>query len=92
LQLAQKKWINRNIEKIHEYRAKKRYEELKLTVDNFGDYLYNQGRCAVAHAFEDDVIDPDISELLRRLEDDVWLIKGLAELMISQDLDIMASP
>jgi hypothetical protein len=84
----QKEWINNNINEITDYRGLERYKELSDEIDDFGSYLYHQGRCAVAHAFTDDVIDPDISEESRRLEKDVWLMKAIAEHMISKEFGV----
>lgn len=84
---AQKRWINDNRDRITEPRAKERLDTL-LSIADLGAYLYHQGRCAVAHAFTDDVVDPDVSKELRQLEDDVPLIKAFAELIISSEFGI----
>lgn len=83
----QKRWINDNRDRITELRAKERLDALSSVTD-LGAYLYRQGRCAVAHAFAEDVIDPDASTELRRLEDDVPLIKAFAEIMITSEFGI----
>jgi hypothetical protein len=85
---AQEKWINANLTKIKDPLALERLTQLSSVTD-LGAYLYRQGRCAVAHAFSRNVVDPDISKELRRLEYDVPLMKALAELMISTEFGIL---
>ena len=45
-------------------------------------------RCAVAHAYSDPVVDPDDLSDLRRLSQDVWIIKAVAEFLIENDLQV----
>lgn len=84
----QKKWINDNINNITDYQGIERYKILKKEINNVGEYLYHQGRCAVAHAFSENVVDPDIAEESKRLENDTCLIKALAQLMISKEFKV----
>lgn len=83
----QKNWINQNLSALKDSRSLERLQQLAHEKD-IGAYLYHQGRCAVAHAFASDVIDPDVSEDIRRLEDDGFLMQELAELLISKELDV----
>jgi hypothetical protein len=46
----QKAWINRNIEKAISYKSKARLQALCANEINIGKYLYESGRCAIAHA------------------------------------------
>lgn len=86
----QKLWINRNISAIKEYRATKRLEELNETQPDLGRYLYVQGRCAVAHAFSEPAVDPDVPSEVQRLSEDLPLIKELASIAIESELGIIS--
>ena len=46
----QKRWVNDNITEIKEHGASKRLKELLKSHNDLGEYLYHQGRCAIAHA------------------------------------------
>lgn len=54
-------------------------------------YLYESGRCAVAHAYKDPVADPDNIEDLHRLSEDTWIIKAIAEYLMENTLMISRS-
>jgi len=84
------KWINENRRRITDSRALERMTALSGVAD-LGEYLYVEGRCAVAHAYSNDVVDPDVSKELRRLEDDMPLMKAFAELMISVELGVLTA-
>ncbi len=86
----QKSWINRNISAIKEYRASKRIEVLKKSQDDLGKYLYVQGRCAIAHAFNEPAVDPDIPSEVQRLSEDLPVIKELAMIAIETELGIIS--
>lgn len=83
----QKDWINQNLSGLKDFRSLERLQQLAHETD-IGAYLYHQGRCAVAHAFTSDVVDPDTSEDARRLEDDLPLMRELAELLISKEFGV----
>ena len=51
-------------------------------------YLYKSGRCAVAHAFADPIVDPDDVAELRRLSDDIWLMRILTTHLIQKKFGI----
>jgi len=50
----QKDWINQNLSGLKDSRSLERLQQLVHEAD-VGAYLYHQGRCAVAHAFDFDV-------------------------------------
>jgi hypothetical protein len=54
-------------------------------------YLYDQGRCAVAHAYADPIVDPDDVSDLRRLAEDIHIIKAIAEHLIQTELKVSKS-
>lgn len=81
----QKKWINSAIGSLTEFRAVARLKELAATVPDAAEYLYLSGRCAVAHAFNTPLVDPDDINDQRRLSDDLPVIRSLAaQLMITE--------
>lgn len=83
----QKDWINQNLSGLKDSRSLERLQQLIHEAD-VGAYLYHQGRCAVAHAFDPDVVDPDTSEDVRRIECDMPLMRELAELLISKEFGV----
>ena len=53
-----------------------------------GEYLYGSGRCAVAHAANDPVVDPDDASDTLRLGSDLPVVKALATHFIESELGI----
>lgn len=84
----QKKWINLNFEKTKTKESKRIVLDLKSKGLDIGHHLYSSGRCATAHAFNSPVIDPDISEDLDRLSNELPLVKELAEIVIERELGV----
>jgi hypothetical protein len=84
----QKAWLKQNLQAADDLRAKERLAQLSSSQSDLADYLYVQGRCAVAHAFGSPVADPDAYEDRRRLRDDLPLIKTMAELCIEHELHV----
>lgn len=65
--------------------AKERIGKLSLEQADLATYLYESGRCAVAHAYSKPLVDPDNIKDLHRLSSDMWIIKAIAEhLMVSR--------
>lgn len=81
-------WLKHNLSGARDMRAKERLSQLRSTQSDLANYLYVQGRCAVAHAFGTPVADPDAYEDRRRLRDDLPVIKSMAERCIEQDLHV----
>ena len=67
---AQREWINNNLFAIKGWDSLKRLAEIRKQHKDLGEYLYVQGRCAVAHAFNEPVVDPDIPSEVQRLRED----------------------
>lgn len=84
----QVKWMNDTIPKIRDHMALKRIEELRKTEPDLGQYLYGSGRCAVAHANADPVVDPDDVEDTIRLAQDLPVARALAERFIETELRV----
>lgn len=85
---AQQGWINNNLGLVRYGKALDRLSELRAQHQNIGEYLYVQGRCAVAHAYSSPVADPDNYVDRVRLRDDLSLIEAMAEFCIERELDV----
>src|SRR5262249_54561977 len=81
-------WINRTLPLLTDEAANKRVADLTATENDIGRYLYVSGRCAVAHAFNNPVVDPDNPEDLLRLGADMPVAKALAEYLIEHEYGI----
>jgi hypothetical protein len=71
--------------------ARERIEDLENRGENVPVYLYTSGRCAVAHAYADPIVDPDNIKDLQRLSHDRDVIKAIAESLIETELRVSRS-
>ena len=62
--------------------------ELSASESDIGRYFYASGRCAVAHAFTDPMVDPEDPKDVFRLSADMPVAKALAEHLIEQQYRI----
>lgn len=83
-------WLNSNHIHVVGGDARKRLDELLAAEPDLGKYLYVSGRCAVAHAFNKPLIDPDNVEDDIRLRSDLPLIRELAAIRMQRDFGIAA--
>ena len=86
--MDQKNWINQNLDLIRYGQAKERLSELQQNNEDIGKYLYQEGRCAVAHANGTPLVNPDDYTDKKRMEKDIHLIKEVAALFIRNELGI----
>jgi hypothetical protein len=84
----QKEWINKTIYLLEDHQAKERIMVLRSTEPDVGHYLYGSGRCAVAHAYSEPLVDPEDPEDSARLQKDLPLVKALAGHIIEYELGI----
>jgi hypothetical protein len=86
-------WINEKIDAgLRDYRAKSVLDALrKQGITDTGAHLYESGRCAIAHASGEPVIDPDDPADARRLWSERPLILALAELAIEEVFGVESS-
>jgi hypothetical protein len=68
-----------------------RLKEIDAEYGDPADYLYKSGRCAVAHAFTDPIVDPDDVSEVRRLSEDLWLMRNLTAYLIEKNFGIEQS-
>jgi len=85
---SQKAWINDNLHHIWYQPALDRLAELQHTEPDVGRYLYEEGRCAVAHAHGTPLVNPDNYADRHRMESDLKLLKELAALFIEKELGV----
>ena len=78
--------------KLSGAKASARIEALSSSQPDVAQYLYESGRCAVAHAFADPLVDPDDLVHLRRLSEDLGVAQTLAEYLIANELHVPAFP
>jgi hypothetical protein len=71
--------------------AVSRVRTLGKTETDVSQYLYESGRCAVAHAYADPIIDPDDVSDLRRLSEDLYIVKEIAGYLIEEELKVSRS-
>lgn len=81
---SQKDWINNNLVHVLYQPALDRLQDLSRSEGDLGAYLYHRGRCAVAHANETLLVNPDSYGDKRRLELDLPLMKEIAALFIER--------
>ncbi len=88
---AQVEWINNNLHHIWYPPAVDRIREIQVANQNVGNYMYVQGRCAVAHAHSTPLINPDNDADRRRLNADFPLMKELAAHYIESELGVLST-
>jgi hypothetical protein len=82
-------WIAGNVDSIQDHLGGKALEALRAKgVADVGTHLFESGRCAVAHAKEEPIIDPDDPSDARRLWDELPIMAALAEMAIEQELGV----
>ena len=84
-------WINQTLPDLSDHRAKERIAELRKQESDVGGYLYGSGRCAIAHAFAEPIVDPEDPEDARRLYADLPVIRALAAHLIEDELGIQSA-
>jgi hypothetical protein len=87
----QKAWIKATLPSLTESHLQKRLQALSNEPD-VAAYLFESGRCAVAHAYSDPLIDPDDLTHLRRLSADLDVVQALAEHLIKHELNVPDYP
>lgn len=87
---GQKKWINDNLQYLWYQPAIDRLRILQQSESDIGQYLYEKGRCAVAHAHGTPLVNPDNYADRRRMEDDLRLMKDIAATFIERELGVLS--
>lgn len=86
---AQKSWIRNNLQHVADRKALARIARLEASGADIADYLYESGRCAVAHAFDQsNVVNPDSPADLIRLSEDLPIIRELSRTALEREFGI----
>lgn len=89
---AIKAWVADALKRLPKGRASEVQEKLIASgVLDVSQHLYVSGRCAIAHAGGEPIIDPDNPTDARRLHQELPLIEALAELAIEECLGVKTS-
>ena len=80
--------IKKMLPKLNDPEAVGRIKQLSKNQPDITKYLYESGRCAVAHAYSRPLVDPDDIDDRMRLSQDIWIIKAIAEELIESELKI----
>jgi len=83
--------IRATLPKLKDELAVSRLHTLKTTEPDIPKYLYESGRCAIAHAYATPIVDPDDVSDLRRLSEDLYIVKGVAEYLMEARLKLSRS-
>lgn len=86
-------WINAALARVgwRVHSSKSRLDALQSAGTDVGDYLYAQGRCAIAHAgftTGEPIRDPDRPADRMAIMQDLDLMQELAEILIEDDLGV----
>lgn len=85
-------WINSAMDRLNDHWLKETIDEVRqIALKGFGEHFYVSGRCAVAHASEDPIADPDQPEDGWRLSRECPVIEALAVLAIEEKFGIKTS-
>ncbi len=86
---AQIQWIKDNLQYVTDKHAMARIATLQRTEPDVASYLYKSGRCAVAHAFDqNNAVNPDDPADLIRLHNDLAVIRELARVAIEHTFGV----
>lgn len=86
--VKQKAWINSHVADVSDHESKQRIAAIQQQHGDVGEYLYSSGRCAIAHAGATPTADPEDPTDIRRLRDDLSLVRALAEDAIETEFGI----
>jgi len=80
--------IRNALPKIADEEVKKRVANLVSLNKDPAEYLYQSGRCAIAHAHSEPIVDPDDMSDLHRLSEDMRIVRTIAEHLIEGELNV----
>lgn len=85
------RWINHHTQFLVDHEANEIIGRLKTKHADLGAYLYESGRCAIAHANDGVIVDPDDYADARRLHSELPLMRALAIRLIELTLGVKTS-
>lgn len=87
-----KAWIAEVINRLRDHRGIEAVGKMKAGgITDLAHHLYVSGRCAIAHASSDPIVDPDQPEDTQRLSEELPLVEALAALAIEEKLGVKTS-
>jgi hypothetical protein len=87
-----KNWVSDKIDLIDDHYAKQALNALRAKgITDIGGHLYESGRCAIAHASQEPIIDPDDPSHTRRLHSELPIVRALAQIAIEEQLGVETS-
>jgi hypothetical protein len=84
-------WINAALPQLTDHTALSCLKELRQKQPDLGRYLYESGRCAVAHAYAQPIADPDDPAETERLQSELPIVRAVAEHLIEFCLGVKSS-
>jgi hypothetical protein len=85
-------WVEANASKVEGRDVRNALDDLaKKGITDIGAHLFESGRCAVAHANRQPIVDPDKPDDIRRLSSELPIIKALAQKAIEDELGVETS-
>ena len=84
-------WFREALPLIEDDNARKRIASLSAEGVDVAEYLFSEGRNAIAHAEKEVFINPDNMIDFERINNDIPIIRGLAELAIEQQYSISSA-
>lgn len=83
--------IRQSLPLIGDKSIRSRISVLSASASDVAAYLYESGRCAIAHAHTQPVVDPDNLKDLDRLAHDMPIVKAIAVYLIEVELGVSRS-
>ena len=82
-------WMEDALTRVEDFRANEAIKKLASDgIEHISDHLYESGRCAIAHAKAEPLIDPDEPADSNRLHNELPIITALAEMAIEEVLAV----
>lgn len=85
---VQMQWINDNLQHVDDARARARIAEIQANHGDVANYLFGSGRCAIAHAFAQPIVNPDKPADLIRISSDLPVMRELARIAIQRSFSV----
>ena len=87
-----KAWVEANVAHVKGHGIKDALDGLaKKGITDIGTHLFESGRCAVAHANRQPIVDPDKPDDMRRLSSELPIMMALAQKAIEDELGVETS-
>lgn len=87
-----KEWMPNALDRLQDSRASQAVADLRAEgIEDVAKHLFDSGRCAIAHASSDPIINPDDPADTRRLFQELPIMMNLAVLAIEEKLGVKTS-